>query len=1073
MNQRGRGIRRISIAAGALAGCLSLLLWHSTASAFATYSADPVANTGNCATCHGDFNGGNYTSLTNFGAPNNSDAVAWGANLMNGHVTRYGLGCTDCHSTIGAAPVSTNASMSGITCSSCHGREQDKGTGALQSGSAGLRQHHYTAGVMVCAGCHAADSNPATFTPVGEDVAPVTFTAKGIDPCDESAYGTTKFGVWGLDNDGDGLRDGNDPNCQAANQPPTADPNGPYSGQAGQVITFDGSGSTDPDGTIASYAWTFGDGATGSGVSPTHSYAADGTYTVSLTVTDNAGATHSASTTATITTTGNLPPTANPNGPYTGTVGASITFNGSGSSDPDGTIASYAWNFGDGATGTGVSPTHSYSAAGTYTVSLTVTDNDGATNTASTTATITSTGNQPPVADPNGPYTGNVGMSITFDGSGSSDPDGTIASYAWTFGDGATGSGVSPTHSYAADGTYTVSLTVTDNAGATHSASTTATITTTGNLPPTANPNGPYTGTVGASITFNGSGSSDPDGTIASYAWNFGDGATGTGVSPTHSYSAAGTYTVSLTVTDNDGATNTASTTATITSTGNQPPVADPNGPYTGNVGMSITFDGSGSSDPDGTIASYAWNFGDGATGTGVSPTHSYSAAGTYNVSLTVTDNNGATHAATTTATISGATPTPTPGPLTKKELLGKALFFDTNLSTPKGQSCAVCHGPEVGWTGPDEHINAHGAVYEGAVKKRFGNRKPPSSAYATPSPLFHLMGSDFMGGLFWDGRATGERLGSPAADQALGPFLNPLEQANPNEKVLCMRVKQSNFAKKLTGHSYDRLFDHVFGPGSLDCSKTGVIATYERIGLAIAAYEGSSEVNQYSSKFDAYLAGNATLTAQEQLGMQLFNGKALCSACHTSTAGPNGEPPLFTDFKYHNLGVPKNPENPFYDALKRYNPDGKNWIDPGLGGFLATRTEWASMAAMNHGKHKTPTLRNVDLRPKPVFVKAFMHNGVFKSLKEVVHFYNTRDVGTWAPPEVGQNLSSLLGNLGLTGAEEDAIVAFMMTLNDTRPVMVPRMPKDRHGHDDSDDDYDDHDSGDDDKGRRDKDKLR
>ena len=116
---------------------------------------------------------------------------------------------------------------------------------------------------------------------------------------------------------------------------------------------------------------------------------------------------------------------------------------------------------------------------------------------------------------------------------------------------------------------------------------------------------------------------------------------------------------------------------------------------------------------------------------------------------------------------------------LTPQQQLGKSLFFDTNLSTPTGQSCAVCHAPNVGWTGPDEDINEAGAVYEGAVPGRFGNRKPPASAYAGDSPILYYDGTKWVGGMFWDGRATGWTLGDPLAEQALGPFLNPLEQNN------------------------------------------------------------------------------------------------------------------------------------------------------------------------------------------------------------------------------------------------------------------------------------------------------
>lgn len=357
---------------------------------------------------------------------------------------------------------------------------------------------------------------------------------------------------------------------------------------------------------------------------------------------------------------------------------------------------------------------------------------------------------------------------------------------------------------------------------------------------------------------------------------------------------------------------------------------------------------------------------------------------------------------------------------LTPKQLLGKALYFDARLSSPAGQSCSTCHNPEAGWTGPGSYTNMHGAVYEGAVKGRFGNRKPNSAAYATNSPIFSKKDGYFMGGNFWDGRATGELLGNPAADQALGPFLNPLEMNNPSPQAVCESVKMSNFAEHLTGYSYATLFSQAFGYGSLDCSN--YMETYYRIGKAIAAYEGSKEVNQYSSKYDYYRAGKAQLTYEEKWGMDLFKGKAKCSGCH-----PLGE---FTDFRFHNLGIPKNPENPFYTQYM-FNPQGYYWIDPGLKGFLETRPDYWQYADANYGKHRTQTLRNVDKRTIPGFVKAYMHNGSLKSLKEVVHFMNTRDTAFWPEPEVPCDLSMDVGNLYLTDAEENALVAFMKTLSD------------------------------------------
>ncbi len=195
----------------------------------------------------------------------------------------------------------------------------------------------------------------------------------------------------------------------------------------------------------------------------------------------------------------------------------------------------------------------------------------------------------------------------------------------------------------------------------------------------------------------------------------------------------------------------------------------------------------------------------------------------------------------------------------------------------------------------------------------------------------------------------------------------------------------------------------------------------YDCVGRAIAAYERSSKVSKFTSKYDYWLKGQAKLTDQEAWGLDLFNGKAMCSACHLS----DGPKPLFTDFTYDNLGVPKNPENPVYHE----NPA---FVDAGLGGFLKSANYGEAVYMGEWGKHKVPTLRNVDLRPNKKFVKAFGHNGYFKSLEEITHFYNTRDVEMWPEPEVSMNVNTdELGNLGLTPDEEAAIVAFMKTLSD------------------------------------------
>ena len=259
---------------------------------------------------------------------------------------------------------------------------------------------------------------------------------------------------------------------------------------------------------------------------------------------------------------------------------------------------------------------------------------------------------------------------------------------------------------------------------------------------------------------------------------------------------------------------------------------------------------------------------------------------------------------------------------------------------------------------------------------------------------------------------------------------MNPVEQNNPSKQAVLEQIARSKYAD---------LWEEVWGEPISFETEEKIAENYDRVGLAIAAYEDSSEVSPFSSKYDDFLAGLVELSEQEALGLELFNGTAMCSACHISEPGPNGEPPLFTDFTFDNLGVPVNPENPFYDMDNVFfddgtpiNPEGADWIDLGLGGFLATRLEWKDFASENEGKHKVPTLRNVAKAPSESFPKAYMHNGVFKTLKEVVHFYNTRDVEDWPPPEVPYNVNDdELGDLGLSDEEEDAIVAFLKTLSD------------------------------------------
>lgn len=390
---------------------------------------------------------------------------------------------------------------------------------------------------------------------------------------------------------------------------------------------------------------------------------------------------------------------------------------------------------------------------------------------------------------------------------------------------------------------------------------------------------------------------------------------------------------------------------------------------------------------------------------------------------------------------------------LSVAEQLGKSIFFDDALSINANQSCASCHGPEAGWTGPESELNMDGAVYEGSIAGRFGNRKPPSAAYATLSPIFHQdKGGLFIGGNFWDGRATGELLGNPAADQALGPFLNHVEQALPDSACvvyLVCKAHGSLFESVWETHSCAITWPAGVVDGDT-CETEGATVVlsdedraksdmnYEAIGLSVAAYEASVEVNAFSSKFDV-----AKLSKMERRGSSLFRSKGKCSRCHTT----NGKEPLFTDFTFDNLGLPQNPENP-----AGTDPD---FVDPGLGGFLMNAGYDEDVYEEEWGKQKVPTLRNVgkgSCETEPdnddCIVKAYGHNGYFKTLAGIVHFYNTRDVkpmcpglytemealdaNCWPEPEISENVNDdELGDLGLSAEDEAAIVAFLNALSD------------------------------------------
>ncbi|MEE9398449.1 MAG: cytochrome c peroxidase [Methylococcales bacterium] len=382
---------------------------------------------------------------------------------------------------------------------------------------------------------------------------------------------------------------------------------------------------------------------------------------------------------------------------------------------------------------------------------------------------------------------------------------------------------------------------------------------------------------------------------------------------------------------------------------------------------------------------------------------------------------------------------------LTTEEKLGKKLFKDISLSIQRNQSCESCHSmsrpdiPTKSGTGvftmrkqtapgfvDSENVEHGTSVSNGSLARKFGSLNAPSVGYAGFSPEFHWDGELFIGGQFWNGRAK------DLVEQAKGPFLNPAEMAMPTEWSVIERLQENK--------KYISLFKRVYKI-KLKNIKNGdakVSEAFEAMAKAIAAFEKTRTFNRFDSKFDYEAAGITKYNASEQRGADLFDGDAQCGLCH-STEGISGEdtPALLTDFSYDNLGVPFNPQIPG-------NPDP----DPGLLGnpnLDSVRGEPSTIAEVQ-GRQKVMTLRNIEL------TAPYMHNGVFKTLEEVVHFYNTRDklptcnkpsdatnpgFGTTCWPEgefhATRNVAEL-GNLGLSEQDEVDLVAYLKTFTDNYP---------------------------------------
>jgi cytochrome c peroxidase len=473
---------------------------------------------------------------------------------------------------------------------------------------------------------------------------------------------------------------------------------------------------------------------------------------------------------------------------------------------------------------------------------------------------------------------------------------------------------------------------------------------------------------------------------------------------------------------------------------------------------------------------------------------------------------------ALTPPTLTGQPPTLFPTGYDAVRILGGLLNFDENMSPFQNQACSFCHMPYAGFSGPIPSVNLTMVAYPGTFRYRAAKRTAQRYTY---SPYFPVLGYNqgqnlFFGGNFWDGRATGYKLQSADSEQAQHPPVDPLEMGFADTACIAFR---------LTSAPYRQLFELVWGvdfdirwpantaescgipqgarrfggnttPIALSLvDRTKANNIYDHWGQSISFFEKSTDISPFTSKFDAFLVGNYTMTADEMAGYNLFNGKGNCNSCHvdgrsttltsgqTDTGNTPGGQPIFTCFGYANEGLPLNPRlSLFYESTPdRFgftpNPDGLGYRDLGFGNFLRSGPQsgtdpnafnWLQLAPSTDGQFQVVTARNVALtppqcptteagqvdasgKPIPYFQKEFFHNGYLKSLKQVVHFYNTRDVGNfefnvtsghcpsgttervncWPMKEVLQNLDMTTGMLGLTDQEENQIVAFLQTLTD------------------------------------------
>ena len=518
------------------------------------------------------------------------------------------------------------------------------------------------------------------------------------------------------------------------------------------------------------------------------------------------------------------------------------------------------------------------------------------------------------------------------------------------------------------------------------------------NSAPVANAGNDQVGDVNDIVTLNGSGSNDADNDTLTYRWSFvsqPDSSSASlnndqSVMPSFSLDVAGEYIISLVV--NDGTVNSAVDEVTITAENEAPRANDDSTSVISGNTISIelvansestqtlsyqieTQASNGNVTLNNNIASYQAN--NGFVG---NDSFTFSASDGDNKSNTATINIEVVALSETTTLHDGRV-------VITADLvaLGNLLYTDSNLSNPVGQSCASCHDLNTGFDDP----NSSNPTSVGADGDSFGTRNSPTASYSAHIPAPTRQRNGLVGGLFIDGRAQS------LEEQAKAPFTNPVEMANASAAEVIEKVSNATYASD---------FENLFG----ETVFTDNALSFNYVADAIAAFERTDVFSPFSAKFDQVQAGNATFTAAEARGLDLFNNKADCHRCHHTNNGLE----VFSDFAYENIGVPKNPQLPALIA-------DASFIDLGLGGESGDNRE--------NGRFRTPTLRNIaDTAP-------YMHNGVFNSLREVIDFYNTRDTSFPDDPEVNQNVDQggRIGELGLTDNEIDDLIVFLETLSD------------------------------------------